>query len=78
MNTVVKNEKHLNTFNLPKRTSSFTEKEIGLISFIDFKFYQKLLVIFISLSTILIIPENPKELASICETHYSKKICNVL
>ncbi len=52
----------------------FVEKEISLVSF---KFYQKLFVFLISFSTILIIPESPKELENICENYNSRKICNV-
>ena len=48
---------------------------VGYLS--SFKFYQKLFVFLISFSTILIIPESPKELENICETYNSRKICNV-
>ena len=48
--------------------------EVGLV---DLKFYQKLFVIFISLSTILIFPEFPKDLENICESYNSKELCNV-
>ena len=51
-------------------------KEIE-ISCINFKFYQKLFVVFISLSTILIFPESPRELENICEGYNSRKICNI-
>ena len=44
---------------------------------LDTKFYQKLLVVLISLSTILIFPESPKMLENICERNYSSNICNV-
>ena len=50
------------------------EKEVTLVSF---KFYQKLFVFLISLSTILIFPESAKELENICESYNSRKICNV-
>ena len=50
------------------------EEEIKLV---DNKLYQKVFVIFLSLSTILIFPETPIELQNICETYNSKKICNV-
>ena len=46
-------------------------------SYVGFKFYQKLFVVFISLSTILIFPESPKELENICQIYNSRKICNV-
>ena len=45
---------------------------------VDSKFYQKLFIVLISLSTILIFPESPKELENICEKYNSRKICNVL
>ena len=44
---------------------------------VDLKFYQKLFVVLISLSTILIFPESPRELENICESYNSKKLCNV-
>ena len=50
------------------------EKENSLI---NFKFYQKLFVLIISFSTILIFPESPRELGNICESYNSKKICSV-
>ena len=50
------------------------EKEITKV---DYKFYQKLFVVLISLSTILIFPESPRELENICESYNSRKICNV-
>ena len=62
------------TFCISKSYSCLEEKEVSLV---NFKFYQKLFVILISFSTILIIPESPKELENICEIYNSRKICNV-
>ena len=62
------------TFFSTKNNSSFREKEIILV---DFKFYQKLLVILISFSTILIFPDSPRELVNICETYNTRELCNV-
>ncbi len=62
------------TYCISKSYSRLTEKEISLI---NFKFYQKLFVLLISFSTILIFPESPKELESICESNNSIKSCNV-
>ena len=50
------------------------EKETG---YFNFKFYQKLFVILISLSAILIYPESPRNFENICETYNSKIMCNV-
>ena len=74
MKIAVKPDLKSNTFCTSKSYNSLIEKEITSI---DFKFYQKLFVVFISLSTILIFPESPRELAKICENYNSKKICSV-
>ncbi len=62
------------TYCISKSYSRLTEKEISLIKF---KFYQKLFVLLISFSTILIFPESPRELGNICESYNSRKTCNV-
>ena len=59
---------------ISKSYSRLTEKETSLI---NSKFYQKLFVLLISFSSILIFPESPRELGNICEIHNSNKICNV-
>ena len=74
MKTAIKPDLKLKTYRISKSCNRLTEQEI---SFINFKFYQKLFVLLISFSTILIFPESPRELGSICEIHNSKKICNV-
>ena len=74
MKTALKSDFKSKTYCNSKSFSRLTEKEISLI---NFKFYQKLFVLFISFSTILIIPESPKELGNICENYNSKKLCNV-
>ena len=62
------------TFCISKSYTPLIEKEI---SFINFKVYQKLFVLLISFSTILIFPESPRELENICESNNARKICNV-
>jgi len=74
MKTALKPGLKSKTFCISKNYSRLKEKEISLI---NFKFYQKLFVILISFSTILIFPESPRELGNICEIHNSRKICNV-
>ena len=74
MKTVLKPELKLKTYCISKSYSRLKEKEI---SFINFKVYQKLFVLLISFSTILIFPESPKELENICESYNSRKSCNV-
>ena len=74
MKTALKPDLKSKTYCTSKSYSRLTEKEISLI---NFKFYQKLFVLLISFSTILIFPESPRELGNICEIHNSRKICNV-
>ena len=62
------------TFFVSKSYPRIIEKEVSLV---NFKFYQKLFVFLLAFSTILIFPESPKELESICESYNSRKICNV-
>ena len=58
-------------------TNTFTPLEQKDISFIGFKFYQKLFVVLISFSTILIYPESPKDLENICKKYNSGELCNI-
>tara|TARA_B100000424_G_C22756836_1_gene408600 strand:+ start:128 stop:355 length:228 start_codon:yes stop_codon:yes gene_type:complete len=74
MKTAVKPDLKSKTFCNSKSFISLKEKEI---SNADFKFYQKIFVVLISFSTILIFPESPKELANICESYNSRELCNV-
>ena len=74
MKTAVKPDLKQKTFCISKSYTRLIEKEINLV---NSKFYQKLFVVLISFSTILIFPESPKELGNICESYNSKKICNV-
>ena len=74
MKTALKPDLKSKTYCISKSYSRLTEKKINLI---DFKFYQKLFVLLISFSTILIFPEMSIELGNICENYNSTKICNV-
>ena len=74
MKTVVKPVLKQKTSRISKSYTRLIEKDSSQF---DFKFYQKLFVLLISFSTILIFPESPKELGNICESYNSRKICNV-
>ena len=74
MKTAVKPYLKSKTFCNNKSFISLKEKEI---SNADLKFYQKLFVVLISLSTFLIFSESPKELGNICKDYNSSKSCNV-
>ena len=56
---------------------SYTPLRENETSLYDSKFYQKLFVVLISLSTILIFPESPRELENICTNFNSRTLCNV-
>ena len=74
MKTALKPDLKLKTYCISKSYCRLAEKEISLI---NTKFYQKLFVLLISFSTILIIPESPSELGNICESYNSKRLCNI-
>ena len=74
MKTTVKPDLKSKTLCSGKSYNRLREKEINLI---DFKFYQKLFIVLISLSTFLIFPESPKELENICKDYNFRKLCIV-
>ena len=74
MKTALKPDLKSKTYCISKSYSRLTEKKINLI---NFKFYQKLFIVLISMSTILIFPELPRELENICENYNSRKSCIV-
>ena len=57
-----------------KNNNRLREKEVILI---DIKFYQKLFIVLVGLSTMLIFPESPIEMANICENYNSRQSCIV-
>tara|TARA_B100001769_G_C21547641_1_gene312357 strand:- start:98 stop:325 length:228 start_codon:yes stop_codon:yes gene_type:complete len=75
MKTAVKPTLKSETFCNSKSYTRLKEKDNNII---NFKFYQKLFVVLIALSTILIFPESPGELQDICENYNPRKLCNVL
>ena len=74
MNTALKPDFKSKTFCKSKSYTLHREQEVGLV---NFKSYQKLFVVFISLSIFLIIPESPKELENICNLYNSRNLCNI-
>ena len=73
MKTAVRSDLKSKTF-YSKSYTRLSKKEINLV---NFKFYQKLFVILITSSTILIFPESPREMGHICESYNSRQVCNV-
>ena len=74
MKTVLKSDLKSKTFCISKSYPRLVEKEI---SSINFKFYQNIFIVLISVSTFLIFSEAPKELEDICEAYNSRKSCMV-
>ena len=74
MKTVVKPDLKSQSFCNSKGYVLLRKKEIREV---DFRFYQKLFIVLISLSTFLIFPDSPRELEHICESHNSSKLCIV-
>ena len=74
MKTALEPDLKSKSFLISKSYPRLIEKEVSLV---NVKFYQKLFVFLLAFSTILIFPESPKELESICENYNSRKICNV-
>ena len=74
MKTALKTALKSKTFCVSKSYTDQIEKETSVI---DSKFYQKLFILIISFSTILIFPESPRQLANICESYNTIKSCDV-
>ena len=74
MKTAIKSDFKLKTFCTKK---SYPHSSVQDIRLVNSKFYQKLFVVLISFSIILIIPESPRELENICENYNSSKLCNI-
>ena len=74
MKTAVRTDCKSKNFCVNKSYTPLREKETNLV---DIKFYQKLFIVLISLTVILIFPETPRELGTICENYNSSKLCNV-
>ncbi len=74
MKTAVKTDLKSKTFCVSESYTDLKEKETSVN---NFKFYQKLFILLISFSTILIFPESPIQLANICERYNSIKSCDV-
>ena len=74
MKTAFRPDLKSKTYCISKSYSCLPQKENGLV---NFKFYQKVFVLLISFSTILIFSESPRELENICEVYNSRNKCNV-
>ena len=78
METLTKSCKKIETFRISTSNFDLHEEAQSSLIKIDSKFYQKLFVMIVLFSIILIFPEAPKELETVCNNYNSKDICNVL
>ena len=74
MMTALKPDLKSKTICISKSYTLLREKEVCLV---NNRFYQKLFVALISLSTFLIFPESPREFENICQSYNSSKLCIV-
>ena len=77
MKSVIKPQTEFKFSSVRSNTSHLKKRFNHSITINDSKVYQKLFVVLILLCSILIFPESPKELETVCENYYSKQICNV-
>ena len=77
MKTLIKPRSQSITARINNRTFNSQEKFNCLKTDRDSKFYQKLIVLLISFSIILIFPESSKESEIICTFYNPNSICNV-
>ena len=77
MQTVIKSETRFKFLFIKNRVSPVIETDKMSTSIIDLRLCQKLIVCLISISAILIYPESPKELETLCNNYHSQHICNV-
>ena len=79
MNARVKPKIKIKIKSSTKRNETFhiEEKDSVAIPNLDCKFYQKLFLVFIGFSAILIFPESPKDMDIVCNRNYAEQICKV-
>ena len=74
MKTAIKPDLKSKTFYSSKNHIFLRKKKFNVF---NFRFYQKLFIVLVSLSTFLIFQESPRELETICENYNSSKLCKV-
>ena len=77
MKTLVKPQPKLGIVSFNNKTDHLQDQLSTLRKVLDFKFYQKLFLVFFALSIFLIFPESPKDSHTVCNKHYSKEVCNI-
>ena len=77
MKTLIKPQTKLKLVKLNNHNNHFEDQLNTSKTNLDTKFYQKLFLVFFSLSIFLIFPESPKDLDNLCNKYHSPEACNI-
>ncbi len=77
MQALIQPEVKLKIASFDNSINHFKEKSKNSKFRLDFKFYQKVFVILLSIGTFLIFPESPLDSESLCNKYHSKAACVV-
>ena len=77
MQTLIKPKVKLKTFSFEHSTYQVKEKPKNSKFVLDFKFYQKIFVIFFTSCVFLIFPDSPKDSEALCNKYHSTEACIV-
>ena len=77
MKTFIKSQSKLKISSFDQSTYQNVEKPINSRIDSGSKFYQKLFIIFLTLSTFLIFPESPKDSEILCKKYHNNKACTI-
>ena len=77
MKTLIKSQSKYKISSFDQSTFQDREKPINSRITSGFRFYQKLFIIFLTLSTFLIFPESPKDSDILCKKYYTDEACTI-
>ena len=77
MKTLIKSQSKIKISSFDQSTYQNGEKPINSRISSGSKFYQKLFIIFLTLSTFLIFPESPKDSDILCKKYYTDEACTI-
>ena len=77
MGTLIQPEVKLKIASFDNSTWKVKEKSKNSKFVLNFKFYQKLFLIILTSSTLLIFPESPKNSEDLCNKYHSIGVCTV-
>ena len=77
MKTLIVSHAKLNVASADEITNVVGKKLVNSTIRFDYKLYQKLFVMLLSLCTFLIFPESPEDFNTFCKKYHSKEACTV-